>query len=302
MAVDRGGATLLIEEDLRRPFYGRLLQLGRSEIFFTAGWLNRAFRKSAATAHNRADLAALPPHSGLDDRRFFSSFGFSSIEALDCSDFSGASIIFDLNSAELPPEYHGLFDCIFDSGSMEHVFHVPNLLKNVFRLLAVGGRVIHMTPAANSVDHGFYSFSPGLYYQYYRENGFEVNDCRLVDRGARLLPDKLITYNYLPPIPRKVLDGYLPGHVHHVYCVATKTAHAQCDVIPQQDFYLGLWEGGKKEVFNGPARKPNVLKEWIKRRPALDSMARTVTLPAFRAARKLRSRRYLRSRVKHYSL
>jgi hypothetical protein len=48
----------------------------------------------------------------------------------------------------------GQFDVVLDSGTIEHVFHIPDALKNVLSL-AQGGRVICMSPSSNHVDNGF---------------------------------------------------------------------------------------------------------------------------------------------------
>ena len=65
---------------------------------------------------------------------------------------------------------------IIDGGTMEHIFHIPNVLNNIYRMLRVGGRIIHISPSSNYVDHGFYSFSPTLFYDFYQTNKF-VKKC-----------------------------------------------------------------------------------------------------------------------------
>jgi hypothetical protein len=41
------------------------------------------------------------------------------------------------------------------------------------RLAKIGGRVIHHVPINNWVDHGFYQFSPTLFFDFYQANGFD---------------------------------------------------------------------------------------------------------------------------------
>src|SRR5262249_42261248 len=221
--------------------------------------------------------------------------GFSSIEALDSGGFDGASIAYDMNADCLPHHYEGAFDVVFDGGTMEHVFHIPNFLKNVFQLLAVGGRIIHCNPTSNCVDHGFYSFSPCFYSQYYRANGFRLNRCLLLNLGSRVIPgDRITAYDYLPTIPRRILDGYLPRHIHYVYFVATKTAESTYDRTPQQNFGEERWEIGP-EMEHRHYLEP--IKAWLKSRPAFERTARKWSLPLTRFGRIVQTRSFLRRRT-----
>ena len=63
---------------------------------------------------------------------------------------------------------------LLDSGTLEHVFHLPNALKSVVELAKVGGRVMLLSPSSNHFDHGFYMFSPTLFYDYFSANGLRI--------------------------------------------------------------------------------------------------------------------------------
>ncbi len=52
MAIPRGVAALLIEEHLRRPFSGRLLQLGRQHTYVSLLALNKLLKRYAGVAPN----------------------------------------------------------------------------------------------------------------------------------------------------------------------------------------------------------------------------------------------------------
>lgn len=47
-------------------------------------------------------------------------------------------------------------------------------MRNLSSMVKPGGILIHILPAAGYVDHGFYSFSPCFFKDYYRENGFDL--------------------------------------------------------------------------------------------------------------------------------
>lgn len=238
----------------------------------------------------------------ISDTEFFGLFGVDSIEALDATADVAASVVHDLNVAEVAEQYRGKFDVIFDGGTMEHVFHAPNMLAAIHNLLAPGGRIIHNTPASNAVDHGFYSFSPCLYYEYYTKSGYELNTVYLIDYGTRLLPIRMTAYPYLPPLSRSALDGRLIGHVHYNYVVATKREGAQAGQIPQQSFYQDIWDDAAAGSAV-PASKPAAgvsesLKSAIKSSPILNRLVRTYGHPLIRYMDRRQSRQYLRSRAR----
>jgi hypothetical protein len=305
MGILRGIAGLMIEAHQRQPFHGKLLQLGRQEIFFSAQDLERIAASRRFTPANKYVLDAIDDRRrALTDIEFFGAFGFSSIAAADYSDFDNAELVYDMNRDDLPAAHREAYDCVVDGGTMEHVFHAPNFLANVFALLRVGGRVVHVTPASNAVDHGFYSFSPCLFYEFYKANGWRLDACKLLDLGTKLLPIRMTAYDYAPPIPRDLLDGYLRGTVHYTFFVATKLPQSTGDKIPQQTFYQELWDGsaaadGDATPAPRAARAGGLLdacKAAIKYNPLIDRAVRQYGLPVIRAARILSARRHL-SRV-----
>jgi hypothetical protein len=297
MGILRGIASLMIAEHQARSFGGRLIQLGRQEIFFNAGDLDHIAARRGFVPANAAALAAIAERKRpLSDAEFFGIFGFTEIAAADYSDFDGAELVYDMNRDDLPAAHRGAYDCVVDGGTMEHVFHAPNFLRNVFALLRVGGRVVHVCPASNAVDHGFYSFSPCLFYEFYRANGWRIDACQLLDFGTKLLPIRMTAYDYVPPIPRDALDGWLPGTVHYTFFVATKTELSRGDVIPQQNFYQDLWDGAPDGETAAAAAQPRAgligaCKDALQRAPALERAVRRYGLPLLRAVRIVQARR-----------
>ena len=134
MAIPRGIAALLEEEHKARPFSGRLLQLGRQEIYFTAADLKRQLKKYSCNPTYESDSISSQDRP-LSDREFFGAHGFAVVESLDASDFARADIVHELNLDSLPAKWHKQYDCVFDRGTMEQVFHIPNVLKSIFYLL-----------------------------------------------------------------------------------------------------------------------------------------------------------------------
>jgi SAM-dependent methyltransferase len=93
------------------------------------------------------------------------SAGFSRVDSLDKSPFEGATIIHDMNK---PIEVSNKYDMIFDGGTIEHIFNIPQLFENIINLLEIGGIFCSVTVNNNFSGHGFYQFSPELFYRIFR--------------------------------------------------------------------------------------------------------------------------------------
>jgi hypothetical protein len=201
MGIDKHTDGMLRAEAAKRPFSGALLTLGVQTIL---GEANK-------------------------DVGYFKSLGFETVRRMDVSPHEGADIIYDLNNdLNLFPElYAETFDCIIDGGTLEHVFNVPNALKNLFYLLKVGGRVLHFVASSGYIDHGFYMFSPMLFNKFYSVNKFEI------------LSDTLWHED--------VVDRYLECFI------AVKRVESTDDKVPQQMFGVStprstMWHDGPETI------------------------------------------------------
>lgn len=140
----------------------------------------------------------------ISSYELFHLIGFKKVIALDLSPYEGADIVFDLQNEILPSELIEQFDFIYDGGTLEHVFDVSKAMDNISKMLKITGVVIHDVPTANWVNHGFYSFSPSLFIDYYKKYSFKMlkiylliygrgnnldiysPDCRLIDCNSFL--------------------------------------------------------------------------------------------------------------------
>jgi hypothetical protein len=108
------------------------------------------------------------PLSSLSD-----VFGFKIHKhALDVDGTEGADIIWDLNLKVIDNLHHS-FDIVIDGGTLEHVFDVRAAFENIFKLCAVDGYVIHISPCNNWANHGFFQLSPCVLIATHVSNGFE---------------------------------------------------------------------------------------------------------------------------------
>lgn len=169
---------------------------------------------------------------------FFKSLGLAEIVALDYSPFEGAEVLFDLNQPNPPEALAAAFDLIIDAGTLEHVFHVPNALSNISRMLRIGGRVAHHVPCSGHIDHGLYQFSPTLFSDYYSKNRFFCL-AALVHRvplAGNSNPDSFIPYSRA--LFAETCNTGLPGEYNYFdFFVFKKTARSTIGRIPQQSCY-----------------------------------------------------------------
>ncbi len=182
--------------------------------------------------------------AGEGESSFFSKFGFTKVETLDISAYEGAQHIFDLNEPDLPSQLAGRFDAVLNGGTLEHVFHIPNALTSITRMLRPGGYAIHILPCNGWVDHGFFQISPTLMFDYYAAAGFDTIESVLISFEVNRMNDWLFT-----PLGSDGLSagtaGGLGSGIHLYLFVAQRSATVIESPIPTQRLYAGAKAGGQ---------------------------------------------------------
>jgi hypothetical protein len=250
MAFVKGNTLPILKEAAQRPLKGHFLCLGQADVMVTIEELKSMARiaslqldlNTAVSFSKRPDLAA---RKCISRETLFKSIGAESVAALDASAFEGAEYIFDMNESVLSDELKERFDVLINHGTMEHVFHVPNFLANTFKMLKVNGRIIHIAPGSNFLDHGFYSFSPTFFVDYYSANNWRIESILISYADSHQDRNSLNFYaDYEPGMLDKLSHGGLQEGMFSTFCVATKLNTSTEHRIPQQGFYnrLGGWE------------------------------------------------------------
>lgn len=245
MGLGRGAVSLLLREAARRPFAGTVVTLGRQHVYVTEKELNDLALRHRALLHD-APLElhrepSLAAQGFLSDDCLFRRLGFERTVRVDYSSFEACDEVLDLNAADTPTSLQQAFDLVLDSGTMEHVFDVPAVLRHCCRMVKPRGRIIHLTPASNCVEHGFYSVSPTLFADFYAASGFSVDDLCLVRMGINIERSYWDVYDYLHASSRELLLGQLGAAVWFTWSVTT-ASDAVSPSIPQQAFYVGRWQ------------------------------------------------------------
>ena len=179
MALDSQSLRLLLYARKTGADFDQTLTVGRLDLLMTATDIEREFSSFGV------ELAAGQAQSlSLGRDRFcepvIEALGATTVDSLDHSTFEGATVIHDLNQP-LPPELDERFSLVFDGGTLEHVFDFPRALRSCMSLPRLGGHLVMTLPANNHMGHGFYQFSPDLFYRVFSgENGYRLKGLFLV--------------------------------------------------------------------------------------------------------------------------
>ncbi len=161
--------------------FGEILSLGRLDIL-----ISDADFKKYQIPHTLNKFA---------DNNYFFNFKFKNLKSLDVSSFEKSDIIHDLNRPITC--HHEQFDTIIDFGTSEHVFNIVQNLKNISTLCKINGHIIHCLPANNNCGHGFWQFSPELFFQLYKKNnGYFNTEVFLIDMLEKNKFYKVENYTY----------------------------------------------------------------------------------------------------------
>ncbi len=247
MGIDKDVAKFLLSARERKVNFGKTLMLGNQSFqFFNSDYkvLNDAFN-----LQNFDDVKTATD--------FFQFLGAKEISSMDISDYESAAILHDLNQP-IGDELKEKFTFVLDGGTLEHIFNFPTALANTMKMVEIGGHLVIITGGNNFLGHGFYQFSPELFYRVLsEENGFnikriiaaevrgnwyEVADPKKIKGRVELINDK---QTYLMVLAEKIADKPL----------FAKT--------PQQSDYVEMWEGENKSDEN--ENNSNKIKDLLKR-------------------------------------
>jgi hypothetical protein len=162
------------------------------------------------------------------------------------------------------------FDTVIDFGTLEHVFNVQVALRNVAALCKKGGRILHALPANNYSGHGFYQFSPELFFSVYSSrNGFsdtevfiaEVNDTKHWWKSA------------VPTGGTRV--EYTSRQRSYVLAISRKVEEVTGQSVQQSD-YVANWQGSEVNPTLKRRSVRNSIREKLKHYPVVWRFAKPI--------------------------
>jgi len=179
----------------------------------------------------RDDSEAICKRHGLSPRQipdagsYFGLMGCK-LDVYDIVRERGCEILCDLNERLDPALKAFNYDIVLDVGTAEHVFNIGQAMKNMSRMVKMGGYIIHENPFCMG-NHGFYGLNPTFFADFYAVNGFELLECKLVNRQGD-------AYS-VPPTKR----FRAVGEEMNVFAMARRVV-IQTFVWPVQSKYAGL--------------------------------------------------------------
>jgi len=271
MGVDNSTIKIICAAKSMNIDFSRVLTIGRQQLFLDKNVLQHIFSLQGIDV----DAATFLQENKYSEK-LFNLFGAQEVASLDYSSYEGADTLHDMN-LPIPGDLCERFSVVFDGGCLEHIFNIPQGLKNCMEMVEVGGYFLQVTNANNFMGHGFWQLSPELLFRVFSpENGFETK--------AVLLHETSYGGSWY-----SVSD---PDHVHErvelcnnspTYLIAIAKRISNPIIFakqPQQSDYSALWG-------------PNATEE--RNLSADTALNRTNTMPA---SRQLALRSYLPEPVK----
>jgi SAM-dependent methyltransferase len=171
----------------------------------------------------------------------FQLLGADEVCSLDASGYENATHVVDLNSP-VSAELINRFTAVVDGGTLEHVFNFPVAIENCMKMLRVGGHFIALTPANNFFGHGFYQFSPELFFRIFSpENGFALEQMVMYEEGPAAMW-------YVVADPETLGERGTLANSNPTYLAVLAKKLRSGDIFrspPQQSDYSAMWRNAE---------------------------------------------------------
>jgi hypothetical protein len=237
MGLDVRALRLLLLAHQAGARFDQTITLGRQDLLLTIDQIVQTC-KPFGLHINAEEAARIAFGADRFSEPLLHKLGAQITDSLDASGFEGATVIHDLN-LPLPPELKEKYSVVFDGGTLEHVFNFPNALRTCMEMLSEGGHFIMASPSNNQMGHGFYQFSPELFYRVFSsENGYNLKALFL----APAFSDG-VWYRVIDPAIAGCRIGYNAGFTaFSLFAIAERTKIVPIFAKPpQQSDYLVEW-------------------------------------------------------------
>lgn len=183
MGLDVNGTRVLLHARKFGVDFSCAAMIGRQKLHLNVATLSRNLRDFGFGDAAMESARLLSADRGYAEP-FLRLLGAKEIVSFDASDFEGASCVHDFN-LPIDKKFSESFTVVLDGGSLEHIFNFPQAISNCMDMVKVGGSFIGITPTNNFLGHGFYQFSPELYFRVFSSaNGFAVRQMLAFESGS----------------------------------------------------------------------------------------------------------------------
>ncbi len=199
--------------------------------------------------------------NNINSQYLFTMLGSKSVLASDASKYENPDLIINLNK-KLSRNLHNKFENIVDIGTLEHIFDTKTTLENYVKMLKKGGYLLIAVPSSNMIDHGFYCFSPTLFFDYFSLNGFDILSSYLRESSPFIYEYKSKIYEYKNlgmEIP------FLSDRAVEFIILMKKKKNVKKLIVPNQSVYIkkNNWKNNKKKPIITKTQKYKLFKELI---------------------------------------
>lgn len=239
MGIDACGARFLLSAKRHGVSFRRTATLGRQMTLVEAPKFQALLSEFGLFPDAELGAQLNATCDGGYAEPFLRALGAEEIVSIDASPYESCTFIHDMNWP-IPRELRSRFDVVIDGGTLEHIFNFPVAIKNCIDMTTVGGHFLSATAGNNFAGHGFYQFSPELFYRVFsRDNGFipervMVSEAHVDKRWYRV------------PDPQNVKSRVEFLSACPTYLLVQAKKVEQMDSIssfPQQSDYVTLWAG-----------------------------------------------------------
>jgi SAM-dependent methyltransferase len=239
MGLDINGTRFLLYARKQGVDFSRTVMIGRQSLNLNAATLKRNL-KDFGIAVTAAESERLILSENGYAESFLRLLGAAEIVSFDASDYEKATFIHDFN-LPLDKKFFGRFSVVLDGGTLEHIFNFPQAISNCMQMVEPGGHLLCITPANNFLGHGFYQFSPEVFFRIFNPgNGFVLRQMLVFESPSTNWYEVIA-----PEVVRKRVT-LINRRETYLLVIAQKTATVPIFATPiQQSDYTLLWEFSK---------------------------------------------------------
>ena len=267
MGINKNNLRFLLLAMKKGVDFSKIAMIGRQTINMPEDHFLNLMKYESGLKTNNEELIKIYRHRYIEKLMLF--LGAQQIDSFDNSDYENATFIHDFNSP-IPEKFKEQYSLVIDGGSLEHIFNFPIAIANCMEMIEEKGHFISFSPANNYFGHGFYQFSPELFYRVlHPDNGYNVNfmyyyDDKFSPKWMQVVdPEKV--HNRVTLLNSKpVMLALLAQRERSVHLFS---------VVPQQSDYLLAWtrkkslnKSKKSFFFQIKSIFPITFKIWLDRK------------------------------------
>lgn len=257
MGLDKQGVRLLLDARAHGANFEQIATIGRQSLHIDAPTLSGLLRTYGLSTSEPEAATLLTVADGFCEP-LLELLGARNICSIDVSSYENATVLHDMNDP-IGENLRNRFSVVVESGSLEHVFNFPRAIANCMQMVKTGGHLLAVTPTNNQMGHGFYQFSPELYFRVLSPaNGFAIErlvayqDCWPFDQW----------YAVRDPADVKSRVTLLNRHPAFLLVSARKVEDIPLfSRTPQQSDYVAVWDKGSFDGHGTPRQSNGTVRQ-----------------------------------------